>query len=110
MIRIETNNFTINSERCGRIIIECDINSINGDINEILSHYNAKDLLNYDYIDSVISQINEDVLLSNISQSTILDYVMKNKDIIEEVLDSVDDSVIISKARKLKISNLLNDE
>jgi hypothetical protein len=110
MIRIETRDFTINSGSGGKTIIECDIDSLNCDINEILSHYNTDDLLDYNDIDSVISKMDENVLMEYISESTIFDYVMKNKDIIEDVLNSVDDSVIISKARKLKISNLLSDE
>ncbi len=111
MIKIQCSQVSIDSVNSSCFSIEIDkIQSIEGEIDILLDSYDYKDIVKSKNVLESIEYMDGDTVLKNVDNGDIIDYVLNNKQLLLDILESTDESLIITQARKLKIGNLLHDK
>lgn len=86
------------------------ISGIEGNVDDILTHLTPKEIADYKKIVDVLDEIDDEKLLNYIGESSIIDYVLNDSNMIVKLLEMIDDKYIIGQARKIKIEKLQNEE
>lgn len=110
-ISITCKEAKIEAEYSNGFSIEMDrISAIEGNVDDVLTHFSAEELSKYKHITDVVEEMDVDVVLKCIDKDYILEYVAKNDGLVQALLDMIDEKFIIGKARKLRIETLLKEE
>jgi hypothetical protein len=108
---LKCNEAKIEASKYNEFTIECEkINSIVGDIDDVLYHFEVGDIAKYKHILNVVECLDEEVILKNIDSDTILEFISKDETLSQKIVEMVADRFIINQARKLKIEKLLENE
>lgn len=110
-IIIKTSEAKIESTYKGEFIIEFEkITNIDANINDVLNHFEYDDVAEYKDIYAVVECLDTDKVLDRIDNNDIFNYILNDNNLVQGILDMMDDTTILAKARKLKIENLLQNE